>query len=127
MPVTFVHCPACDYARAVFAYEEASRWYFFCPRCQHAWDTPSMPGPTATSYSRRRGEYVYDIEVFETAAPATAGPFYARVVNMVRREAGHDVSVNAELQDAYGATPDEAVSRIEAAVEKWVKDQTQPE
>jgi hypothetical protein len=79
-----------------------------------------------TSYSRRRGDYRYDIAIFETMPPASAGRFYARVVNMVRLESGHTLSTNAELQDAYGATPDEAFSRAEAEVEEWAKNQTRP-
>jgi hypothetical protein len=76
-----------------------------------------------TSYSRRKGKYRYDVAIYETTPPA-AGLFRAQVVNMVRLEGGHAVSVNADLQDAYGATPDEAYSKLEAAVEAWVKDQT---
>lgn len=77
-----------------------------------------------TSYTRRRDEYRYDIAIYETTPPANAGRFYAQVVNMVRLESGQTVSVNIELEDAYGATPDEAYSTLEAAVEAWVKDQT---
>ena len=76
-----------------------------------------------TSYSRRRGDYRYDVAICETTPPANAGRFYAKVVNMVRLESGHTVSVHAELQDAYGATPDEALSNIEASVEEWAKNQ----
>jgi hypothetical protein len=47
--------------------------------------------------------------------------FCAAVVNMVRRESGDTVSVNAGLPDAHGATRDEALSKIQAAVEAWVK------
>jgi hypothetical protein len=36
---------------------------------------------------------------------------------MVRLESGQTVSVNPELQNAYGATRDEAFSEIEAAAE----------
>jgi hypothetical protein len=80
-----------------------------------------------TSYSRRRGDYGYDIEVHEATAPrGTAEQFYARVVNLVRQDSGETVSINAELQDAYGATRDVAVSRIETALAAWVKDQTRP-
>jgi hypothetical protein len=43
---------------------------------------------------------------------------------MVRLEGGGTVSVDADLQDAYGATPDEAYSKLEGAVEEWVNDQT---
>jgi hypothetical protein len=43
---------------------------------------------------------------------------------MVR--ATSQMSVNADLQDEYGATRDEAVARIEAVVEKWVKGETVP-
>ena len=42
-----------------------------------------------------------------------------------RVELGYQtVAVRADLQDAYGATRDEAVTQLEAAIEKWVKDQT---
>jgi hypothetical protein len=76
------------------------------------------------SYLRRRGDFVYDINIYEAIPPADEGRFYAQVVNMVRLESGQTVSVNAELQDAYGATRDEAVSKIEMAVEGWAKDPT---
>jgi hypothetical protein len=52
------------------------------------------------SYLHRRGEFVYDINVYEATPPADAGRFYAQVVNMVRLESGQTVSVNAELRDA---------------------------
>jgi hypothetical protein len=77
------------------------------------------------SYSRRTGDYLYDIEVQEAAPPpAEYGRFCARIVNMVRAKS--QMSVNADLQDEYGATPDEAVAQIEAVVEKWVKGETVP-
>jgi hypothetical protein len=79
-----------------------------------------------TSYGRRRGNFVYDVEIYEATAPAAAnaGRFYAQVVNMVQLESGGTASVHAELQDAYGTTPDEAFSRIDKAVEEWVRSQT---
>jgi hypothetical protein len=74
-----------------------------------------------TSYSRRQGDYAYDIQVHDVARPVNADHrFCAIVVNLVRREAGQTISVNAGPQDAYGVTPDEAVSRIETTVETWV-------
>jgi hypothetical protein len=77
-----------------------------------------------TSYSRRQGDYRYDVEIHEAAPAGAAGRFYARVVNLVRLQSGVPVPVNADLHGAYGATPDEAFSRIEALVETWVKNQT---
>jgi hypothetical protein len=77
-----------------------------------------------TSYSRHRSNYVYDIDIHEVAAPSIAGRFFAHVVNMVRWDADRTVPVNAGLQHEHGATPDEAFSRIDAAVEQWVKQQT---
>jgi hypothetical protein len=76
------------------------------------------------SYSRRRGDYLYDVAVYAAHTPANPDRCYAQVMNMVRLEAGHTVSVDAELPDTYGATLDEAFSTIEAAVEEWVKEQT---
>jgi hypothetical protein len=71
----------------------------------------------ATSYPRRIGDYLYDIIVSESVLPAKVDRFYAVVVNMVRLDAGQTVSVHAGLQGEHGATPDEAVSKVEAAVE----------
>jgi len=45
-------------------------------------------------------------------------------VNMVRLESGQTVSVTADIQTAHGATRDEAFSKIEAAIQEWVKDRT---
>jgi len=50
-PVIHVDCPNCHWVKALFAYSNASRHIFFCPRCQHFWDilpggnTPATPGP----------------------------------------------------------------------------------
>jgi hypothetical protein len=77
----------------------------------------------STSYGRRRGDFAYDIAIYEAAPPVIPDRFYAQAVNMVRLESGRTVSVIVELEDAYGATPDEAVSKVDATVEEWVKDQ----
>ena len=76
-----------------------------------------------TSYSRKLGDYHYDIAIYEAAPPANAGRFYARVVNMVRLESGRTMAVSPEFHDEYGPTADEARSRLEAAVEAWEKNQ----
>ena len=78
-----------------------------------------------TSCSRRRGEYLYDVDLYEATAPANIVHVYARVVNMVRLESGHTVAVNPELPDQPAATLDEAFSHLEAAVGAWVKARTQ--
>jgi hypothetical protein len=77
-----------------------------------------------TSYSRHRSNYVYDVDIHEVPVPSIAGRFFAHVVNMVRWDADETVPVDAGLQHERGATPGEAFSRIDAAVEEWVKDQT---
>ena len=77
-----------------------------------------------TSSSRHRGEYRCDVAIYETRPPADAGRFYAQVVNMVRLEGGQSVSINADLPDRYGASPEEAYSALEADVEAWVKAKT---
>jgi hypothetical protein len=73
------------------------------------------------SCSRRRGEYLCDVDLYETRAPANVVHVCAPVVNMVRLESGHTVTVNTELEDQHGATLDEAFSRLEPAVAAWVK------
>jgi hypothetical protein len=75
------------------------------------------------TYSRRRGGYVYDIDMYEPA-PASAGRFFAVMANMVRVASGEIVAINAELPSVYGATRDDAFTAIEAAVDAWVKNQT---
>jgi hypothetical protein len=72
-----------------------------------------------TSYSHCKGDYRYDIEIHD-AAPVALGRYCARVVNLVRLESGRQVSVDVDLHGAYGATRDEACSRIEGRVEAWV-------
>jgi hypothetical protein len=76
------------------------------------------------SYARRHGDYLYDIEIHEAVPVGHAGRFCANVVNVVRLAPGQPVSVTPELQGQYGATSDAACSKIEAAVAKWVKNQT---
>jgi hypothetical protein len=122
MPVTFVRCPACDFAKAVLADNTVSRLYCFCPSCQYVWDTPSKPD--SSSYSRRTGDYVYDIDIRKISAPANAAHFSAHVVNMVRLESGQTVPVNPDLAVAYGDTSDNVVTTLVTAVEAWVIDQT---
>jgi hypothetical protein len=86
-----------------------------------AWRCLTYDVRVLTSYSRRKGDYAYDIEVHEVPRSVNADRrFCAVVVNMVRRTSGQIVSVNAGLEGAYGATVDEAVSRIEAAMEALV-------
>ncbi len=85
----------------------------------------SVTHPALTSYdSRRRGEYVYNIDIYESARAATADHFRAHLMNMVLLEAGQTVLVNPDLQDEYGPTPQRALSRIDRAVYEWVKDHT---
>jgi hypothetical protein len=50
--------------------------------------------------------------------------FCARVMNLVRLDSGETVSVDALIEDEHAATPAEALSRLEAAVEDWVTWQT---
>ena len=56
---------------------------------------PRTPGSDdqrlLTAYARHRGEYRYDIAIYETTPPANAGRFYPEVVNMVRLEGGQTV------------------------------------
>jgi hypothetical protein len=76
------------------------------------------------SYLRRRGEFLYDIETYEATPAGAARRFDARVVSMVRLESGQTVSVTADLRNAHGATCDEPFSKIDAAIQEWVKDRT---
>jgi hypothetical protein len=80
--------------------------------------------PMTTNYPLNRATYIYDVNIHRATQPANAGRFYAQAVNIVRVESGQTVSVNAGLQHEYGATPDEAFSKIERAVEAWAQRQT---
>jgi hypothetical protein len=77
-----------------------------------------------TSYSRRRGDYMYDIQIRDASTPEVSGSFCAHVMNMMRFESGRTVFVDAALRDEYAATLHEALSKVEAALEAWVRDQT---
>jgi hypothetical protein len=74
-----------------------------------------------TSYSRRKSDYLYDIEIREVADAASARRFCARVVNLVRLKSGATESVNADVPDQHAATRADAVVKVEAAVDRWVK------
>jgi hypothetical protein len=37
--VIHVECPACHWTKAVLAYKQSRTRCFFCPHCQHVWDT----------------------------------------------------------------------------------------
>jgi hypothetical protein len=77
-----------------------------------------------TSYTRKQGDFSYDIEVYDPPNLLPAGRFYATVLNIVRRASGETISVTAEISGEYGATPDEALSKIDAAVLAWVRQQS---
>jgi hypothetical protein len=73
-------------------------------------------GVFSMSYARRRGDYIYDIEIDEAARGADTGSFCARVVNVVRLGATRPCRIHLDLPCEYGATRDEAFARIEAAL-----------
>ena len=72
------------------------------------------------SYSHRQGEYSYDIVIDEIGVCH----FRARVINLTRRMYGESVRIDARLQEQDGATSDEAVSKVNAAVAAWMKNQS---
>jgi hypothetical protein len=43
LPLTFVECPACHFAKAVVTYRNIAQLYFSCPSCEHAWNAPKPP------------------------------------------------------------------------------------
>ena len=96
-------------------------------------DKPEMPQvpetfarTKRTSYTRKHGDFSYDIDVYDPPRLLSEGRFYAIVVNMVRRTpGGESLSVTTALSGEYGETPDEAASKIDAAVAAWAKNQPQ--
>jgi hypothetical protein len=51
LPLTFVECEACRFAKAVVAYRNIARLYFSCPSCEHTWDLPKPSmSPKASEY-----------------------------------------------------------------------------
>jgi hypothetical protein len=83
-----------------------------------------MPEPNRTSgiYAHRHGDYLYDVDIDEAPA-GQSRRFYARAVNILRLAPGQPVSVTPELPEESGSTFDAALSKIEAAVTKWVSHQ----
>jgi hypothetical protein len=96
-----------------------------CQNCTYVFLAPGEVTPQAEvglmSYARRREEYRYDLVIHDAGPPAPAGHFYARVLNMVRLESGHAVVIAVNFQDTYAATRHEAVSRMEEAIDAWIK------
>jgi hypothetical protein len=86
---------------------------------------PETPVSTKrTSYTRKQGDFSYDIDVYDPPRVLPAGRFYAVVINMVKRASGQTFPVTTELPGEYGATPHEAVERVEAAVAAWMTSPT---
>jgi hypothetical protein len=75
-----------------------------------------------TSYSRRYGDYLYDITVH--TGPGMAGRFYALLWDIVRLQAGATVPVPTVFRGQYGATGDQAVNKLEAALAAWAQTQS---
>jgi hypothetical protein len=72
-----------------------------------------------TRYSRRRGDYIYDVDVHELVN----GRYVAFVVKLERIAANGTVSVYADIRRAYGATISAALANLEAAIDEWAKKQ----
>jgi hypothetical protein len=75
---------------------------------------------SAFSYSHRQGEYSYDIVIDEIGVVH----FRAQIINLTRRIHGESVRIDARLQAQEGATASEAISKVNAAVAGWVKNQS---
>ena len=93
-------------------------------------DTPSVSdisetlGRTKrTSYTRTQGDFSYDVYVYDLPHLSAARRFYALVVNMMWRTSGETRSIPTELPGEFGATPDGAVSKIDATVLGWIRKQ----
>jgi hypothetical protein len=73
-----------------------------------------------TSYSGRRGDYIYDLGV----QGLVNGRFVASVLKLERIAATGTVAVyTADIREAYGATFSAAIANLEAAIAEWVKKQ----
>ncbi len=54
--VIHVECPACHWTKAVLAYKQLRTRRFFCPRCQHVWDTTETAREVRSSLNHRRAQ-----------------------------------------------------------------------
>ena len=83
--------------------------------------------PPLTSTWRRRGEYIYHVDLYEV--PLTRiGRWSARLASMGRLEparGSQPVTIALTLPDAYGASPDAACATLDTAIDAWMKAQTQ--
>ena len=73
-----------------------------------------------TSYSRRIGNYSYDVTVREVSPPQPArfGATLTRLAAVV-----DGARVNPHIQEIYAPTVAEAVSLLEQRLDQWVKTQ----
>ncbi len=54
--VIHVECPACHWTKAVLAYENPRTRCFFCPHCQHVWDTTETAHEERARLTQRHTE-----------------------------------------------------------------------
>src|SRR5437879_8303099 len=75
----------------------------------------------------RRGDYIYQLAVYAVLL-AHVGRWYARLASLGRLEparGSQPVAIALTLPDAYGASPEDACAKLDAAIDTWVK--AQPE
>ena len=61
--VIHAECPACHWTKAVLAYEHSGKRCFFCPHCQHVWDTTETARQVGSRLNHRTTELSREHEV----------------------------------------------------------------
>jgi hypothetical protein len=73
-----------------------------------------------TRYSRRRGDFIYDVSIDPVDRSTNRRAFSARALNVARLADGDPVPVGISIEE-LGATVGEAVAKLEATIEEWVR------
>jgi hypothetical protein len=99
---------------------------FPCHQAQQelGWRSTNLSDPGSrlmhTSYSRRRGDFIYDVSIDPVVRSTNQSAFSARALNVARLADGEPVPVGISIEE-LGATVGEAVAKLEATIEECVQ------
>ena len=74
-------------------------------------------------YPNRKGEYVFEVDVWRDDTARLSLRYRARLSNTERIENGRLMPVQVDVQDTYGPTVKDAMRALDASFDTWRRQQ----